>query len=200
MSGIIEHGRDLRGAQRWDADVVVVGSGASGAAVACTLAEAGYRVLILEEGPHITWQEHARMRPTESMRAVWREGAFSAALGIGDSPVINVTMGRAVGGSSTITGGVCFRTPEHVLHTWSHERGLPGLSPTDLDPWFDQAERDSSVTAVPESMRSRSTTLFDQGGRTLGAALKPTRRNIVGCDGCARRWPGCCFGLVRATG
>ena len=33
-----------------EADVVVVGSGAAGATVACTLAEAGLEVIVLEEG------------------------------------------------------------------------------------------------------------------------------------------------------
>ena len=41
-------GRDHRGALIVDADVVVVGSGASGAVVATELAEAGQRVIVLE--------------------------------------------------------------------------------------------------------------------------------------------------------
>ena len=40
------------------------------------------------------------------------------AVGVGNSPMINVMMGRCVGGSSVMTGGVCFRTPEAVLADW----------------------------------------------------------------------------------
>jgi len=45
--------------------------------------------------------------------------------GVGDTPMINVMMGKCVGGSSTLTGGVCFRTPGHVLADWRRDRGLP---------------------------------------------------------------------------
>jgi ribulose 1,5-bisphosphate synthetase/thiazole synthase len=47
----VTRGRSLTGDQRLDADVVVIGSGAGGAVVARTLAEAGRSVLVLEEGP-----------------------------------------------------------------------------------------------------------------------------------------------------
>jgi choline dehydrogenase-like flavoprotein len=191
MSGTIEQGRHFKGPFTDECDVVVVGSGASGAAVAAVLAESGLKVIIVEEGPNVDYREHAKMRPTESMRAVWREGAFSASVGIGDNPVVNVTMGRAVGGSSTITGGVCFRTPEYVLNTWVKERHLPTLTPQNMERFFDQAEADSHVQLVPEHLRSRSTTLWDKGGSTFGASLKPTRRNITDCQGCAQCNFGC---------
>ena len=55
------------------------------------------------------------MRPSESVRHVWRDAAMTLALGLGDSPSINVTAGRGVGGSSALTGGVCFRAHDHVL-------------------------------------------------------------------------------------
>ena len=44
-SGVIAHEAHLR------ADVVVVGSGAGGATTAAILAEAGFDVMIVEEGP-----------------------------------------------------------------------------------------------------------------------------------------------------
>jgi choline dehydrogenase-like flavoprotein len=42
--------------------------------------------------------------------------------------MISLTMGRAVGGSSLLTGGVCFRIPGEVHHRWVHELGLDELS------------------------------------------------------------------------
>ena len=70
---------------------------------------------------------------------------MTAAFGIGDTPVINVTMGRAVGGSSLLTGGVCFRTPDDVLDLWVNERGLRDLSPELLRPYFEQVEADAHI-------------------------------------------------------
>lgn len=185
-------GRTFTSDQRLDCDVVIVGSGASGAVVAQCLTEVGLNVIVVEEGPNVTSEQHARMRPTESMRHTWRQGAFSAALGVGDSPVINVTMGRCIGGSSTLTGGVCFRTPGHVLDRWAGERQLKGLSEKELEPYFDDVERVSHVQTVPTDLRSRSTTLWDTGcQKAFGATLKPTRRNMRDCDGCAKCNFGC---------
>ncbi|HRE91934.1 MAG TPA: GMC family oxidoreductase N-terminal domain-containing protein, partial [Myxococcota bacterium] len=111
-----------------DADVVIVGTGAGGAVAARVLAERGLSVVSLEEGAHISAQEHGAMRPTESLRHVWRDGGLTFTVPVGDSPVINVTMGKVVGGSSMVTGGVCLRPPPEVTHRWRAERGLAMLT------------------------------------------------------------------------
>jgi choline dehydrogenase-like flavoprotein len=178
-----------------DADVVVVGSGAGGAVVACHLAEAGHRVVILEEGPWIKPEVYGQMRPSETIRHLWREAAMTFAIGLGDSPMINVMMGRCVGGSSVLTGGVCFRTPGHIHHIWQHERGLRELSEAALAPCFDDVERVVKVQEVPVSMRSQSTVLFGKGlEKSVGVSLVPLRRNTEGCQGKSRCNFGCPHG------
>lgn len=178
-----------------DADVVVVGSGAGGAVVAAHLAEAGQRVVILEEGPWVKPEVYGQMRPSEAIRHLWRESAMTFAVGVGDTPMINVMMGRCVGGSSVLTGGVCFRTPGHVLHDWKHERGLHDLTEQTLAPCFDDVERTVKVEEVPASMRSRSTVLFGKGlEKAVGVGLLPIRRNTEGCLGHSRCNFGCPHG------
>jgi choline dehydrogenase-like flavoprotein len=184
-------GRQHRGDLRLDADTVVVGSGAGGAVVAALLAEAGQRVVVLEEGPHVPLSSYQRMRPSQHLRSVWRDGGMTVAFGVGGTPTVNVTMGRCVGGSSMLTGGVCFRTPDRILDMWVHDRGLPGLSPRDMEPHFDDVEEAVHVEEVPVHMRSRSTELFDEGATKLGYPLKPLRRNTKGCQGCSRCNFGC---------
>ena len=198
-AGTIERGRDhvhARGKELvLDADVVIVGSGAGGAVVAATLAEAGQRVVVVEEGAHIPPETYAKMRPTESMRHLWKDGGLTMAVGLGDTPVVNVMMGSVVGGSSLLTGGVCFRTPDKVLHEWSSVMGLSELTPRGMDPCFASVEAAVHVEEVPVSMRSRSTTLFGEGlRRAHGVELLPLRRNTKGCNGCGRCNFGCPHG------
>ncbi len=174
-----------------ETDVVVVGSGAGGAVVAATLAEAGQRVLVLEEGAYFSPQDYGAMRMSEHMRHLWRDAGLTFALGVGDSPMINVMMGKCVGGSSVLTGGVCFRTPEHVLDVWRHERGLTDFTPQHLAPYFDEVEKTCHVAPVPEWQYSNSTKAFARGAARLGKPLKPIRRNTLGCKGNSKCNFGC---------
>jgi choline dehydrogenase-like flavoprotein len=187
----VESGAAMRTDMDIDADVVVVGSGAGGAVVARTLAEAGKQVVVLEEGPFVPALEHGKMRPSESMRHLWRGGALTVAFGIGDTPAINITMGRGVGGSSQLTGGVCFRIPDYILHHWRAERGLDLFTDELLERYYNEVERNMHVEEVPSALRSRGTVLFAQGSARLGAAAKPMRRNTRGCNGCGRCNFGC---------
>lgn len=172
-------------------DTVVVGSGASGAVVAETLQAAGESVVVVEEGPRVTPEEYGAMRPTEHLAAMWREGGTTAAFGLGKSPIINVTMGRCVGGSSALTGGVCFRTPEFVLREWVDDHGLASLTPKALEPHFDEVGRRASISPVPPAERSESTRLWASGAEKLGWRVEPTQRNTSGCKGRSKCNFGC---------
>lgn len=187
-------GRDVTERLELDADVVIVGSGAGGAVVAAHLAEAGQSVIVLEEGPHVTPARYGKMRPSESMRHIWRDGATTFVLGLGDTPMINITMGRCVGGSSVLTGGVCFRTPGYVLNEWVKAHGLTEMSEAALEPCFEDVEEAIHVEDVPVSMRSRSTAKFAEGAARLGYPLKSMRRNTKDCNGCGRCNFGCPHG------
>ncbi|MCC6216597.1 MAG: GMC family oxidoreductase [Polyangiaceae bacterium] len=189
-SGIV-HGRDVSGDLELEADTLVIGSGAGGAVVACHLAEAGERVVVVEEGEHVPPAEQAQLRPSESLRRLWIDAGLAFALPLGDTPAINVMMGRAVGGSSVLTGGVCFRIPGRVLREWSGEMGLHDYTEARLDAAHLDVERAVHVEEVPESMRSRSTTRFVDGARRLGVEVHPIRRNTVDCRGCGRCNFGC---------
>lgn len=192
--------RHQQGDLRLDAEVVVVGSGAAGAVIATELAQAGVDVVILEEGKYLAPETYGRMRPSEAMRHLWRDGGMTMAAGLGDSPSINLTMGRAIGGSSLATGGVCFRTPEHVLQRWVEEHGLGELSPKQMEPFFERVEQSLKVSRVPDSQRSRSTTLFGEGlQQAHGARLDPVYRNMSGCKGRSRCNFGCPEGAKLST-
>jgi choline dehydrogenase-like flavoprotein len=190
----VHSGREHRGDLALDCDVVVVGSGAGGATVATELALAGQRVLVLEEGRNVPHEDQGQMRASESLRSHWREGAVTAALGVGGAPTVNVTMGTCVGGSSVVTGGVCFRVPEHIANKWATEMGMPELDAAGLDPFYSHVEKAIHVEEVPVSMRSRSTALFAEGCQKLGIPLQPIRRNTQGCEGCGRCNFGCPHG------
>lgn len=172
-------------------DVVIVGSGAGGSVMAQILSAAGQRVIVLEEGPYYTPAEYGAFRPTETMRRLFREAGLLAAFGLGQTPVIGLSAGRCVGGSSVLTGGVCFRIPSDVHEHWVSELGLDDLSEKDMDPAYREVERRIRVGEVPASMRSGSTERFVAGAERLGISMHSTRRNTNGCIGNGRCNFGC---------
>lgn len=187
----ILRGRDQHAPFSASVDVVIVGSGSGGAIAARELARAGLDVIVLEEGGHHPASEYATFSPTEALRTLAREAGLGIAMGLGDTPLMSVMAGKCVGGSSVLTGGVCFRIPDDVLHDWSTRLGLRAMTPDALAPYFDEIERDLSVSTVPTSMRSRSTELFVEGADKLGIPMKPLRRNTPTCKGAARCNFGC---------
>jgi choline dehydrogenase-like flavoprotein len=188
---MIVAGRTLNGDFEDAADVVIVGSGSGGAVAAAHLAEAGLDVIVLEEGGHHPPEAYARYRPSETMRHLWRDGGLTAAVGLGNSPVINVMMGECVGGSSVLTGGVCFRAPGAVHHHWATDLGLEALAEARMAPHYEDVEAALHVEEVPESMRSPSTQRFALGAARRGHPLTPLRRNTHGCQGHGRCNFGC---------
>jgi choline dehydrogenase-like flavoprotein len=169
-----------------ECDVVVIGSGAGGAVAAKELAELGHSVIVIEEGSYYTRQDMAGP-PFERFQRFYRRQGMTAALG---TPTIPVPMGMAVGGTTLINSGSCFRTPDRVLTRWEKEFGLPGIDPESMKPFFDRVERIQHVMPVPEELLGDNARIFRSGVKKLGLHGEPIRRNIEGCRGCGV----CAFG------
>ena len=177
---------DISGEVTERVDVCVIGSGAGGAVVAKELAEAGRSVLIIEEGDYFT-QDDFRGPPLERVLRTYRDQGTTMAYG---RPVIPVPLGKAVGGTTVINSGTCFRPTEKVLRRWSSEYGLEGYEPESLAPTFDRVEQILHVMPVPWEVIGKNAEVFDRGVRALGLHGEPIRRNIRDCCGCGV----CAFG------
>ncbi len=168
------------------ADVCIIGAGAGGAVVARKLSEKGLSVILLEEGPHVSMEAYAS-NPLEATRHLYREGGFQMAMGW---PPIILPTGSAVGGTTIINSGTCFRLPDTVLRHWQKDYGLKALSVEAMKPYFDQVEKDLHVSPVTEDIMGENSRLFRKGLERLGLKGEPLRRNAHECKGAGH----CCFG------
>jgi choline dehydrogenase-like flavoprotein len=175
-----------------ECDVVIVGSGAGGAVAAATLAGAGLEVLVLEAGPYMD----RRTYPTEPLAALaglYRDGGLTVASG---RPAIPTPVGRAVGGTTVINSGTCFRAPERVLGEWSRDHGIEWAE--HLDPDYAQAEELLEVTPVDPERMGRNGQILRDGAEALGASHAPLRRNAGECVQCSSCPNGCRLDAKRA--
>jgi choline dehydrogenase-like flavoprotein len=171
------------------AEVVVIGTGAGGAVVAAELAEAGVDVLLLEEGGHAS-DLPPTAPPLARIGALYRDGGMTGVLG---SSFIPVPVGRAVGGTTTVNSGTCWRAPEDVLQRWERESGLRGLAGGGLAREYERVEPALGVAPVPEELLGPGARLVRRGAEALGLHATPLARNAVGCRGTGV----CAFGCPR---
>lgn len=192
----IERGADIRARRSVRVDACVIGSGAGGAPVAKELAEGGMRVAILEEGEW--WDTDSfDARPREMMGRLYRDAGQLATVGV---PPILLPLGRAVGGTTLVNSGTCFRTPARVLERWQREFGLHELTAEELDSYFRRVERELNVSQVPPRLAGRNAELVRRGAEALGLSGDYIYRNVRGCVGSGVCAYGCPSGAKQHAG
>jgi len=182
-------------AQRLQAEVCVIGSGAGGAPVAAELAEGGVRVALLEEG---AWHDpdHFTARSPEMLARLYREGGQTFTLG---RPPIMLPLGRGIGGTTLINSGTCFRTPAHVLARWQREYGIE-VSEDSLRPCFERVEEAISVDTVTPELAGGNAAVVRRGAERLRWSYGYLRRNARGCVGSGVCTLGCPTSAKQHTG
>jgi choline dehydrogenase-like flavoprotein len=168
-----------------ECDVAIVGSGAGGGMAAETLANAGLRVVVVEEGPLRTSSDFL-MREADAYPDLYQE---SAARKTADK-AINILQGRCVGGGTTVNWTSSFRTPEATLQHWSRAHAIRGFTPGDLAPWFERAEARLSIAPWQIAPNANNAALA-RGARALGIASAMIRRNVKGCANLGYCGVGC---------
>jgi choline dehydrogenase-like flavoprotein len=158
-----------------EADVVIIGSGAGGGTTAEILSAAGYKVLLVEEGPLKTSSDF-KMLEDQAYSTLYQEGIGR----MSKDGAITILQGRAVGGTTLINWTSSFRTPEPTLQHWAEEHGVSGHSPTDMAPWFDKMEHRLGVApwVMPPNANND---VIRQGCEHLGYSWKVIPRNVRGC-------------------
>jgi cholesterol oxidase len=141
-------------------DAVIVGSGFGGSVMACRLAQAGWRVCLLERGKAYPPGSFPRT-PRGVARNFWSpsEGTYGM-FDVWSFRGLEGLVSSGLGGGSLIYANVALRKDEHWF---VHDRDRGGyetwpVTRADLDPHYDEAERMLAVQRFPFHARPYSET------------------------------------------
>ncbi len=158
-----------------EADIAIVGSGAGGGTSAEILSAAGFKVLLIEEGPLRSSRDFDMLEPT-AYASLYQEAIGRTS----QDGAITILQGRAVGGSTLVNWTSSFRTPPATLAHWAREHAVQGLSEQDLAPWFERMEQRLGVApwALPPNANNQ---VMRDGCQALGYTWAVIPRNVRGC-------------------
>ena len=145
-------------------DALIVGSGFGGGVTACRLAEAGWRVCVLERGRRFGRGDFPD-RPEQAPRLLWHPSANPG--GMFDFRLMRdvaVLQAACVGGGSVVYANVQLRAPQEVF-----DSGWPeAIDRSELDPWYDRTEEALDPRTTPDEPPLRKLGAFEALGRLGG--------------------------------
>lgn len=167
-------------------DVVIVGSGAGGAAAAWSLSSAGLDVVCLEAGGHFTEADFSQDFGRGSTQ-LYEEAGQRLMHG---NLFVPVAGGRCLGGSTVVNSGICFRIPESRFDSW-HDGAELDFTFADLIAKTKLVEQTVGVTPSNRAVWGGNNAFCQAGLEALGWSGGPMPRNAPGCVGCGACNTGC---------
>ncbi|MDJ0928496.1 MAG: GMC family oxidoreductase [Gammaproteobacteria bacterium] len=183
---------------RTDASVVVViGSGASGAVVANSLAQRSVDVVCLEAGRRLSFADMSNNEAEMFGKFTWLDRRIGTGDTLANFPVWNC---KTVGGTTMHWTGTSLRLQPHEMKARSTYGDIPGANLADwpltydeLAPYYDQAEDRMGVTGTHGIERlpgNNNYKVFEAGAKKLG--YQEINTNNVAINSAARDGrPGC---------
>ena len=190
----ITQGHQIRGDVALTADVCVIGTGAGGAVVAARLAEAGYDVVMLEEGGYWTASDFTEDEAEMVPRLYADRGARAT-----DDLAVSLLQGRCVGGGTTVNWMIMLRARDWVLEEWARAHGAEGMDPSDLVPLWELIESETHARFVPADAHTPGNRIILDGAGRLGWSASATRINAKDCIRAGFCGIGCRYGAKQST-
>jgi len=155
-----------------DFDCIVIGSGFGGAITGCRLAEAGYRVLILERGRRWNKDTYPRQPNDPWIWSYDNPERLNGWLDLRVFPNMSVAQGAGVGGGSLIYANVSAEPPPDTFHAgWPQE-----ITYAELKPHYERMAKFMNVQKVPDTQWNPRMHLMKKAAKEIG---KPERFKLL---------------------
>ena len=189
-----------------DADVLIIGSGAGGGALAGTLTELmpGKKIVVAEKGGHYG-AESFTQREWDGRVMFADKGRRTTADG-----AIPVKSGECVGGGTLINVTLCHDPIPEVWASWRNEFGLQnfsfdadandyGVSKLNIATALAEVKRRLNIQLSKESELNDNNRIFERGCAAIGMSSRRWERNVRDCIGCGYCNEGCAYDRKQGT-
>ncbi|MFV0300510.1 MAG: GMC family oxidoreductase N-terminal domain-containing protein, partial [Paracoccus sp. (in: a-proteobacteria)] len=170
----------------FEADVVIIGTGAGGGFSAESLTRAGLNVVMVEEGAYETARTFSQNEAVATAMLYQQGGAQRTK----DHGIL-VLQGRCVGGGTTINWTTSLHTPAHTLAHWQDAYGLSAMAEAELAPYFDAAGTRLNIHEWNEVPPNENNLKLAKGAEALGIEWSLVPRNVKGCGNTGLCGYGC---------
>jgi choline dehydrogenase-like flavoprotein len=175
--------------QTLETDVLIVGSGFGAAAPAKRLAEAGFRVTVIEKGPRLDPGRDFRQTQDPKYLLKYIKGIAGERL--------HLTYAEALGGGSGFYEMVSLRAPSQAFQQVDqsgHRLWPAAVDRRALDPYYDAADAMLRVEQIAQDEIPRTGLLFALMMKRLGLSCERARYAVRGCVGSGFCVTGCIYG------
>ena len=159
-------------------DYLIIGSGAGGSSVADYLLEAGFSVLMIEEGDDYS-SDNVPKSALDGMTGMWRGGGLTPAFG---SPTVTYAEARCFGGGTEINSGIMQRVPASILGEWGKifEEGEDYYS-REIHSHYDWVENTLNANVLDSSQDEHSQ-ILKHAGESQGWRVESLPRAMAQCS------------------
>lgn len=157
-----------------DIDVIIIGSGAGSGVVAHTLANDGYKTLVLEKGKYFSASE-LQFDDHTGVKQLYQGGGAVATL----NQQMLILAGSTFGGGTTVNWSACIKTPFKVRKEWYDDFGVEFAATDSYDKDQDYVfkQMGASTDGITHSLANE---VIMEGGKKLGYASKEINQNSGG--------------------
>ncbi|CAK9437244.1 uncharacterized protein LODBEIA_P16220 [Lodderomyces beijingensis] len=178
-----------------DIDVLIVGSGAGAGVIAHTLANDGYKSLIVEKGKYFSPDEFV-MSDGEGIENLYQgSGTVST-----ESQSLFILAGATFGGGTTVNWSACLTTPFKVRKEWYDDYGVEFAATDTYDKCQDYVWRQmgASTEGITHSLANK---IIIDGGKKLGYQSRAIAQNSGGHihHPCGHCFIGCRYGIKQGS-
>ncbi len=181
----------ITGETTLECDVCVIGSGAGGSVVACTLSKSGMRVVVLEQGSYNT-PETFTQQEYPMMKRLYLEGGTLTTKDLS----YTLLAGVGGGGGTVVNWMTSLQPPSWLLQEWETKYGITNLIGPKFAEYIREVEETLNVN-TEESQRNPNNDVLWQGCQKLGYTEKTDFSTIPrNASGCKERCGSCGYGCV----